>query len=192
MNTALTASLPAPSLIDELQAFTAPAPLNTEDCSETTADSPVATEGGNPAPRSASDPDALQHWISTDRANPEIGCGFGELLEMPLHLRNPGIAAQVWNAWYGNARQANRVMELLLKVRSPETAFFARPAQRPTPALVLSMLLGNPRLAERLVQQLPPGEQEQVDPHRRLISQLRNLIGPSHDELPTSAVSAAP
>lgn len=183
MNTAVSASLSAPSLVDELQTFTTPAPLSSEDHSETAADSPVATEGGSPPPRPASDPDTLQHWISADRANPEIGCGFGERLEMPLHLRNPGIAAQVWNAWYGNARQANRVMELLLKVRSPETALLARPPQRPNPALVLSMLLGNPRLAERLVHQLPPGEQEQVDPHRRLISQLRSLIGPSYDEL---------
>lgn len=50
---------------------------------------------------SAADREALQHWIASDFASGNIGCGFSDLLELPLYLRNPGSAAIVWNHWYG-------------------------------------------------------------------------------------------
>lgn len=45
------------------------------------------------------------------------------------------------------------------------------------------MLLGNPRLGERLLRQLPPADREKADPARRLAGQLRSLLGEAHGEL---------
>lgn len=167
MNTALHAVLPAPvmSVMDEA--------LPLEDGLIL----PSGPEGMPPAADSAPPSTPAQ-----DDA-PEIGCGFGEALEMPLHLRNPGHATLVWNHWYGNARQVSRVMESLLRVRAPQTSAFARNAMRSSPALVVSMLLGNPPLAAALLQQLPAAERQQIDPGRRLDGQLRQLLGAAHDEL---------
>lgn len=146
-------------------------------------DSAALPDATSPPPMSASDRETLQNWIASDFAKGNIGCGFGDLLELPLCLRNPGSAAIVWSHWYGSQRQVTRVMDLLLKVRTPETAAFARNAQRSSPAVVLSMLLGNPRQGERLLQQLPPADREQADPARRLAGQLRSLLGEAHGEL---------
>lgn len=182
MNNAVTA-LPTSTLDDDLQTYAWHRFLTDLAPSGVLQDSAALPDAASPRPMSATDRKTLQQWIASDFANGSIGCGFGDLLELPLCLRNPGSAAIVWNHWYGSQRQVTRVMELLLKVRSPETAAFARNAQRSSPAVVLSMLLGNPRLGERLLRQLPPADREKADPARRLAGQLRSLLGEAHGEL---------
>lgn len=187
MNNAVTA-LPPSTLDDDLQAHgwhrflsdIAPAGALQDSAALPSAALPDAA---SPPPAPATDRKTLQQWITSDLASGNIGCGFGDLLELPLCLRNPGSAAIVWSHWYGSQRQVTRVMDLLLKVRTPETAAFARNAQRSSPAVVLSMLLGNPRLGERLLQQLSPADREQADPARRLAGQLRSLLGEAHGQL---------
>lgn len=182
MNNAVTA-LPTSTLDDDLQTYAWHRFLTDLAPSGVLQDSAALPDAASPRPMSATDRKTLQQWIASDFANGSIGCGFGDLLELPLCLRNPGSAAIVWNHWYGSQRQVTRVMELQLKVRSPETAAFARNAQRSSPAVVLSMLLGNPRLGERLLRQLPPADREKADPARRLAGQLRSLLGEAHGEL---------
>lgn len=182
MNNAVTA-LPPSTLDDDLQTYAWHRFLTDLAPSGVLQDSAALPDAASPLPMSATDRKPLQQWITSDFASGSIGCGFGDLLELPLCLRNPGSAGIVWNHWYGSQRQVTRVMDLLLKVRSPETAAFARNAQRSSPAVVLSMLLGNPRLGDRLLQQLPPPEREQADPTRRLANQLRSLLGEAHGEL---------
>lgn len=183
MNNAVTALRPTTAVDDDLQAPDWRTFLTSLAPSEVLQDSDTVPDETSSPPISGANKEALQHWISADFASGNIGCGFGNLPELPLCLRNPGSAAIVWSHWYGSQRQVTRVMDLLLKVRTPETAAFARNAQRSSPAMVLSMLLGNPRLGERLLQQLPQAEREQADPARRLTSQLRSLLGQAYGEL---------
>lgn len=183
MNDAATAIHPTTATDNDLQAPDWRTFLTSIEASVVLPDGDAMPAGASPPPINGADTEALQCWIASDFASGSIGAGFGEQLELPLCLRNPGSATLVWNHWYGSPRQVIRAMELLLKVRTPETAAFVRNAQRSSPAVVLSMLLGNPRLGERLLQQLTPREREQVDPARRLTSQLRNLLGDAHGEL---------
>lgn len=182
MNNAVTA-LPPSTLDDDLQTHGWHRFLSDLAPAGALQDSAALPDAASPPPAPATDRKTLQQWIASDLASGNIGCGFGDLLELPLCLRNPGSAALVWSHWYGSQRQVTRVMDLLLKVRSPETAAFARNAQRSSPAVVLSMLLGNPRLGERLLRQLSPADREQADPARRLAGQLRSLLGEAHGEL---------
>lgn len=182
MNNAVT-TLPPNTLDDDLQTHDWHRFLSDLAPAGALQDSAALPDGTSPPPMSGSNRKPLPQWIASDLASGNIGCGFGDLLELPLCLRNPGSAALVWNHWYGSQRQVTRVMDLLLKVRTPETAAFARNAQRSSPAVVLSMLLGNPRLGERLLRQLSPADREQADPARRLAGQLRSLLGEAHGEL---------
>lgn len=142
MNNAVTALCPTTAVDDDLQAPDWRALLTGLAPSEVLQDSDTALGEASSPPISGANKEALQHRIAADFASGNIGGGFGNLPEPPLCLRNPGSAAIVWSHWYGSQRQVTRVMELLLKVRSPETAAFTRNAQRSNPTMVLSMLLG--------------------------------------------------
>lgn len=134
---------------------------------------------------------ALARWVAADQAGDTLGCGFTATLELPLCLRNPGIAVAVWHHWFGGPRQAARAVEALLKARSLETAAIARQARRSTPAAVLSLLLGNPPLGARLLDQLPARDRELADPARRLPAQLRELLGAEYAALEQRCATAS-
>lgn len=144
---------------------------------------PPQDAGDAAAPALGDNRTALQRWVAADQAAGALGCGFGAALELPLCLRNPGVAVAVWHHWFGGARQAARALEALLEARTAETAAIARQARRSNPAAALSLLLGNPSLGARLLERLPARERELADPTRRLAGQLRELLGAEYAAL---------